>query len=609
MADISIISRLLNGVQRNVDISTNTLVTSSIKVGGTGGTELTQAILNRLISLQNGSDVDATYHTHDGRYFTETELAAATGTSGSELIGDEDTYSNFTPTGATVKGALEGIDTALTGVLSTTEFYDNTFRIKDEGDATKKIAFEASAITTATVRTITMADANVDLADVNLAVKTDGSRDFTADQSMGGFKLTDLAEPTSAQDAATKFYVDSIAQGLEPKGSVRATYGSDVSIAALNDGLTLDGVLLATGDRVLLKSQTDPIENGVYIVTLTGPATRATDFDGSPDNEVEGGDWVYVEEGTTYAGSSWAILGSGPKVVGTDPILFTKINQVLGVQGGDGIDVTADVISVNVDGSTIEISADALRVKDAGISTAKLADDAVTEDKLADNAVSTGKIVDAAVTEAKLAASVAGDGLSGGAGSALSVNVDGSTIEISTDSLRVKDLGISTAKLADASVDEDKLSSSAADQITITGGSGSKLAVAQSPAVKLSFPAGEALASGSTFAVRMAVDGETAGAVYKADYDASTDDLFWVIGMVTTSGAVAEADPVMVTLMGQHYLQTPVLAADIGKPLWLTAAGAYSITAPSASNQASFKLGIIQSENFVIVDRQMMGVN
>jgi len=68
--------------------------------------------------------------------------------------------------------------------------------------------------------------------------------------------------------------------------------------------------------------------------------------------------------------------------------------------------------------------------------------------------VSTAMLEDSSVTAAKIATAVAGNGLAGGAGTALSVNVDSSTIEINTDTLRVKDLGITTAKMALNSVDD-----------------------------------------------------------------------------------------------------------------------------------------------------------
>lgn len=82
------------------------------------------------------------------------------------------------------------------------------------------------------------------------------------------------------------------------------------------------------------------------------------------------------------------------------------------------------------------------------VTTAKIRDLNVTTAKIADLNVTTGKIADAAVTAAKIASAVAGSGLSGGAGTALAVNVDDSTVEINTDALRVKDAGITSAKLS-----------------------------------------------------------------------------------------------------------------------------------------------------------------
>jgi hypothetical protein len=71
--------------------------------------------------------------------------------------------------------------------------------------------------------------------------------------------------------------------------------------------------------------------------------------------------------------------------------------------------------------------------------------------------VATAGIADDAVTAAKIASAVAGSGLAGGAGTALSVNVDASTIEINSDTLRIKDSGVVTAKLADDAVTSAKI--------------------------------------------------------------------------------------------------------------------------------------------------------
>lgn len=110
---------------------------------------------------------------------------------------------------------------------------------------------------------------------------------------------------------------------------------------------------------------------------------------------------------------------------GNDPLDLTTLLANL---GGNGLTITNGVLAVNVDGVTLEISADSLRIKDLGVSTAKIAN--------------------AAVTETQLATSVAGSGLAGGGGTALSVGVDDSTIEINSDALRVKDAGITEPKMA-----------------------------------------------------------------------------------------------------------------------------------------------------------------
>jgi hypothetical protein len=318
-----------------------------------------------------------------------------------------------------------------------------------------------------------------------LDIRKDGSRAFTANQSMGGFNLTNVADPTAAQHAATKIYVDNLAQGLKPKQAVRAASTANVAIATgLENGDTLDGVTLATGDRVLLKDQTLPEENGIYVVVASGAASRSTDFDSlSPIDEINGA-YTFAQEGSSNAGKAFVQSGT-VAILDTDSINFVFFNSAGTLVGHDMIVISGNNVSVDlatvsglessnpgnvagqlrvklessnpslkidgsnqlaakldaagaiasgasglavqVDASTIEISSNALRVKDAGITLAKMASLSVDENKLT--------------------SSVAGNGLSGGAGTALSVNVDDSTIEINADTLRVKDNGIVGAKV------------------------------------------------------------------------------------------------------------------------------------------------------------------
>ena len=84
--------------------------------------------------------------------------------------------------------------------------------------------------------------------------------------SLNSKKITDLAAPTSANDAATKQYVDQTSQGLDVKASVRVATTENITIAtALNAGDPIDGVTLADGDRVLVKDQSTASQNGIYV--------------------------------------------------------------------------------------------------------------------------------------------------------------------------------------------------------------------------------------------------------------------------------------------------------------------------------------------------------
>lgn len=271
MALISKLSRLIGGVQRQVDLSTNTLVVGSIQVGAT---ELTQTILGRLISLQNGSDVDATYHTHDGRYFTESELQSTTAPdSGATKVGVSGTPSNYTPASSFVQGHLEGIDAAL-AAASGSSFSDVDFDIHDNSDPTKIMKFEVAAISAATTRTVAMPDEDVDLGLISTAIQSSekGANNGVATLDAGG-KI-----PVSQLPSAVMTY--------------EGTWDASTNTPTLEDG---------TGDAGM-----------VYLTTVAG----TVDFGSGPITFAVG-DWA------VYNGSIWQ--------------KSTNSNAVVSVNGQTGV--------------------------------------------------------------------------------------------------------------------------------------------------------------------------------------------------------------------------------------------------------------------------------
>jgi hypothetical protein len=180
----------------------------------------------------------------------------------------------------------------------------------------------------------------------------------TGDVSMATYKITGLGTPTDATDAATKGYVDNAVVGIDWKASVRAATTANLDISSdLENGDTVDGVTLATGDRVLVKNQSTGSQNGIYIVAASGAASRSTDCDTGA--ELTASFAVFVEEGTTNADSGYTLTNDGAVTVGTTALTFTQFTGLGQVTAGDGLSKTGNTLNVNA-GTGISISGDAV---------------------------------------------------------------------------------------------------------------------------------------------------------------------------------------------------------------------------------------------------------
>jgi hypothetical protein len=177
----------------------------------------------------------------------------------------------------------------------------------------------------------------------------------TSSVDLNNQKITTLADPTNPQDATNKRYVDAAVVGIDWKPSVRLATTEAITLATgLENGDTLDGVTLVTGDRVLVKNQTDATENGIYVVAASGAPTRSTDADTAA--EITASFAVFVEEGTVNTDSGWTLTNNGAVTVGTTELSFTQFTGLGQITAGAGLTKTANTLDV-IGGDGITVNA------------------------------------------------------------------------------------------------------------------------------------------------------------------------------------------------------------------------------------------------------------
>jgi hypothetical protein len=197
----------------------------------------------------------------------------------------------------------------------------------------------------------------------------------------------------TSDSLATKEYVDATSQGLDVKNSVvaatttnlSATYDNGASGvgATLTYGsavVTLDGVTLTDGDRILVKDQTNAFENGIYVRTSSTVWTRTVDADTASD--LTGGAFVFVEQGTANADNGYVFTHEGTPTLGSTSLTVGQFSGAGQITAGAALSKTGNQLDVEVDNNSIEVTADALNVKALGVTNAMLAG-SITRSKLA----------------------------------------------------------------------------------------------------------------------------------------------------------------------------------------------------------------------------------
>lgn len=265
-----------------------------------------------------------------------------------------------------------------------------------------------------------IAEAKLASAFTDELIRRGGTVAFTADESMGGFKLTNLGTPTAAGDAATKSYTDSVAAGLDWKDSCRLasaaalpanTYngGTKRLTASANGALSVDDVAVAVNDRVLVKNEVTGSNNGLYKVIQTGDGAspyileRTSDADTSA--EVTSGIATFISEGTANADSGWTLTTNDPIVLDTTALTFTQFSGLGQVTAGAGLTKTGNTLDVGDAGKGVQVNVDSVEVDGSEVAGTGL--------EQTDAGANSHKV--------RIASAAAGNGLTGGSGSALAV--------------------------------------------------------------------------------------------------------------------------------------------------------------------------------------------
>ncbi len=240
--------------------------------------------------------------------------------------------------------------------------------------------------------------------------------------------LSNLFPPNNPGDATNKAYVDSLLQGLYWKQEVLAASTGNITLSGTQ---TIDGVALVAGNRILAKNQTNGIQNGIYIVSA-GVWSRSSDM---TTGSSASGTAIAVQSGTVNANSGFTCTNlPGTGVVGTDSLTFIRFVTIQTVTAGAGLTEVSNVLSVNIDNTTIDISgSNALEIKNLGVTNAKIAAGAVTDTKI------TGPIQISKLSQNTITISN-GQGITGGStislGGSATIGVDSTVLRTSGNQSR-----------------------------------------------------------------------------------------------------------------------------------------------------------------------------
>jgi hypothetical protein len=318
---------------------------------------------------------------------TTLTVGADTGTADSvALASDTLTFSggegiDTVVTNNTITISGEEASTSNKGVAS---FNSDSFSVSSGAVSIKSSGITNSQLVNSTITlgssTLTLGSATTSVAGIteltvdninfngNTITSTDSNGDLvlspngTGRVDVAGSVITGVAEPVNATDAATKGYVDTVAEGLHVHEAANCATTNTLAVLSggtvtynngtagvgatltLSDALsTIDGYTLSNGDRILVKNETTQAHNGLYTRTSATVLTRSNDFDTGA--EIAGGDFVFVENGTIF-GNTGFVQTFEVLTVGTDTVIFQQFSGTGTFTAGNGLTIAGTEFNV-----------------------------------------------------------------------------------------------------------------------------------------------------------------------------------------------------------------------------------------------------------------------
>lgn len=364
------------------------------------GTDVTLTISGEDATASNKgvASFNSTHFTASSGAITANDITLASDSGNvAATIGETFTFTggegiDTSATGTTVTIAAELATSSNKGVAS----FDSTdFTVSSGAVAVNTITLGSSSLNAGETTTSLAGLQQLDVDNVRVDTNTISTTDTNGDLVLSPNGTGTVTVPSGyknrtgfgANSLVSKEYVDAIKQALDVKASVRlattanlaSNYnnsGGTLTNSGSNAALSLDGVTVVAGNRILVKDQSSAAENGIYVVTTVGDGstawvlTRADDANVSA--EMTGGVFTFVEEGTVGADNGYVFTHNGAPTLGSTALTVSQFSGAGQIVAGDALSKSGNTLNVNDDNITVEVNSDALRIK--GISATAVGD-------------------------------------------------------------------------------------------------------------------------------------------------------------------------------------------------------------------------------------------